>query len=140
MTAGPEVHVDWRMTPAEWDELRSAVKHSDSDYCMRLDAEGKLAAGAALPVPLPFGENPPAHDCGCGPDGACETHLDRSEPERQIAASSLAATIAGWRAEAAGWRTYADRFIADQIRYAGFLTRAETYDACADALEAEVNP
>ena len=49
MEAGPDltaeedgVHVDWRMTRAEWDELRAAIKHSDAEYCMRLDAEGKL--------------------------------------------------------------------------------------------------
>lgn len=43
----PEVHVDWIMTRAEWDELRSAIKHSDADYCMALDAAGKLDAEPA---------------------------------------------------------------------------------------------
>lgn len=41
-----EVHVDWRMTPGEWEQLRAvliadAVSHPDY-YPARLLAEGKL--------------------------------------------------------------------------------------------------
>jgi hypothetical protein len=45
---GPEVHVDWRMTPAEWDGLRAVLNGhmpaSASLYVRRLQAEGKLDA------------------------------------------------------------------------------------------------
>lgn len=53
-------------------------------------------------APLPFGASPATHDCGCGPDGPCGTHLDRSEPD---GASRIAAERArqvgteGWTAE-----------------------------------------
>lgn len=42
--SGPEVHVDWRMTPQEWEELRHILVRSrySSRYLTRLWAEGKL--------------------------------------------------------------------------------------------------
>lgn len=41
-TREPEVHVDWRMTPAEWQELAGALASSHGPYLSRLRAEGKL--------------------------------------------------------------------------------------------------
>jgi hypothetical protein len=39
-----EVHADWRMTPAEWEELRGVLwtLSSPGPYVQRLRAEGKL--------------------------------------------------------------------------------------------------
>lgn len=43
-----EVHVDWKMTPAEWQELRAVLNGErstiGSPYVRRLRAEGKLDA------------------------------------------------------------------------------------------------
>ena len=36
------VHVNWRMTPDEWEQLKAAILTSDSPYCKALEAEGKL--------------------------------------------------------------------------------------------------
>lgn len=55
---GAEVHLDWRMTPAEWDELRGALAlRQDRPYIARLAAEGKLGEAAEEPAepPLPPG-------------------------------------------------------------------------------------
>lgn len=43
---GPEVHVDWRMTPAEWNELRNllTLHRNTSQYVTRLHEAGKLNA------------------------------------------------------------------------------------------------
>lgn len=46
----PDVHVDWHMTPAEWEELRSiltgqvAQRGNTAPYLYRLYQEGKLGA------------------------------------------------------------------------------------------------
>lgn len=45
----PDVHVDWHMTPGEWQELRQVLlRHTEttsgthSCYIVQLQAEGKL--------------------------------------------------------------------------------------------------
>jgi hypothetical protein len=50
-----EVHVDWRMTPAEWDELRSVLlaARSSSPYVTRLADAGKLGLDLAWPLGEP---------------------------------------------------------------------------------------
>lgn len=48
MTETPDVHVDWHMTPDEWEELRGILlRNTGYEYIGRLEAEGKLGAGVA---------------------------------------------------------------------------------------------
>lgn len=43
MSTAPEVHVDWRMTPAEWQQLRTALLRSlDVPYVNALARAGAL--------------------------------------------------------------------------------------------------
>jgi hypothetical protein len=49
----PHHHVDWEMTEAEWDELRSVLWWSGGAYTEKLKKDGKL--GKTLPAPPPPG-------------------------------------------------------------------------------------
>jgi hypothetical protein len=74
----PDVHVDWHMTPEEWEELRAAlvkvveVKGDGSPYLYKLYREGKI--GAVSPAVTPFVNHAvkplDAHEntfkCSCG--------------------------------------------------------------------------
>jgi len=50
MTGTPDIHVDWHMTPAEWDELRGILlRNTGYEYIGKLEAAGAL--GTALVHP-----------------------------------------------------------------------------------------
>lgn len=43
--SGKDIHVDWHMTPDEWEELRGILlRNNGFEYIGRLEAEGLLTA------------------------------------------------------------------------------------------------
>lgn len=70
----PDVHVDWHMTPAEWEELRStlvgqALAHGQAKpYLFRLYQEGKLGSISPRPhIVQRANVNSSLWTCSCGP-------------------------------------------------------------------------
>lgn len=39
---GDDVHIDWHMTPAEWQQLREVLSAANTPYIQALKAAGKL--------------------------------------------------------------------------------------------------
>jgi len=46
----PDIHVNWHMTPGEWDELRGVLlRNTGYEYIGKLEAAGALGTALAAP-------------------------------------------------------------------------------------------